>query len=303
MTTPTRPFETISDILSFKDEWLNHATDCTWSDPEEIVRALREEGAVLIPAYCIHYEASNDGSGLVLQTFTTNNETAQNHKPSTESTKKALALLGLDYDQLLQIASDQARIHGPTFHDKHWGGHAPVIRDQPEYPELIKHVIDPTVAELYSNKTQHRVYNKIPLDPKKLTQDHGPWTDWAITVSLRIDKLFTNQPVTVNFALAFYDNVALCEGHWPIVGWSDWDLRNSTNSIRTLFDKYLKELYQIPSTDQDIDPKSKHTALPPLDDYLSKAKRTALQYTPKSRDRRATKWLSHNEMVFRQWNP
>ena len=284
MVNPTRQFEKMSDIQSFKEEWLVHATSCTWSDPEEIERALREEGAVLIPAYCIHYEASNNGSGLLLQTFTTNNESSQDHKPSTESTKKALALLGLDYDQLLQKAGRQARINGPTFHDKHWDGHAPINRDQPEYPELIKHVIDPTIAELYSNSTQHRLYNKIPLDPKKITQENGPWTDWAVTVSLRIDRLFTNRPITVNFALAFYDNCALCEGHWPIVGWSDWDLKNSKNSIRTLFDKHLEELYPKSPTDPES---------------IRKSKRTSLQYTFENRDKRATRWLSHNEMEFR----
>lgn len=283
-STPSRPLEEISDILSFKDEWLSHATSCTWSDPAEIERALRDEGAILIPAYCIHYEASNDGSGLLLQTVTTENQNLPNRKPSTESFRKALKILGLDYNHLLQAAQSQARNKGPTFHDKHWNGHTPENQDQPKYPELIKHVLDPTVAELYSNKTQHRVNNKIPLDQSKTVQDHGPWTDWAITVSLRVDRLFTNQPIIANFVLAFYDNVALCEGHWPIVGWSNWDLNERLSSIKNEFDIQLEELFPT-QIGRKPDP------------HL---KRNSLNYTPKDRDMRATEWLNNDEMVFRR---
>ena len=282
-STPSRPLEEISDILSFKDEWLSHATSCTWFDPAEIERALRDEGAILIPAYCIHYEASNDGSGLLLQTVTTENTNSPDKKPSTESSKKALKILGLDYNRLLQAAKSQAHISGPTFHDKYWGGHAPAYQDQPKYPELIQRVLDPTVAELYSNKTQHRVNDKIPVDQNKTIQDRGPWTDWAIAVSLRVDRLFTNRPIIANFALAFYDNVALCEGHWPIVGWSDWDLNERLSSIKTMFDIQLGEIFPAQIGNKP-DPHQK---------------RNSLKYTPKARDTRATKWLNDDEMVFR----
>ena len=238
----------------------------------------------MIPAYCIHYEASNDGSGLSLQTFTTMDECPDSLKPSSESVKKALSLLGLDYDLLLPLARDQVNTSGTVFHDTYWNGHAPENHNPPAYPELIKYLVDQTVSELYSNKTQHRVYKEIPLDPNKTVQDQGPWTDWAITISLRVDKLFTNQPIAVNFDLGFYDNVALREGFWPIIGWSKWDNMHRIPRMSGIFDRYLDAVFSTGDPPRDLE---------------TPRKRTTMRYKTSKRDMRAEKWLQSNELVFR----
>ena len=204
------------EIEEFQDKWLRRLYSTPWADLEEVENTFYEQNAVLIPMYVIQYEASNKDGEFWLETSTTRNEDIDGHKPSEESVAKALQIIGLNYAEFLEWVIGKDEPQRGSFHDKYWKGHVASCRYQPELPRMVKLLIDRKIEDLYSNQTQSRVTPQTKLDHDKTVQNEGPWTDWAVMISLRIDKLFTNENIIVSMNITCYDNCATAEGFWPI---------------------------------------------------------------------------------------
>ena len=273
-------------IESFRKSWLKILNQAPWSDLEEIKNALFKENAILIPMYVVHYAANEEKGRLKIRTHTTRNDDTSETKPSMASIERALSLVGLTYETLMSMAVKDDNSQG-KFHNELWKGHVHESKGQPPLPDLIKYLLDEKVADLYSEANQARI-TKGPSNAKA-----KGWTDWAILLSLRIDRVFSNKDIILTLSITCYDNTAIDEGHWPI---PEDEFAKSGKEIIRRFDLHFRKL-----TEQLYGPEGK--------EYLptsSDADRKQLRYEPTTQDAKADEWLELNQAVLSQkgvyWN-
>lgn len=204
--------ENLLEIQSFKEAWLRIISDSPWADLAEIENVLKSDGAILVPIYTVHYEAITPKQNFKLQTVTTCNNDPPGIKPSEETLKRALDLVNLNCDSL--VAKYRQRGLRTRFHEQYWVGHSTLCADQPALPELVQFILDKPISELYADQLRNSSNEDI-VSGQEL-KSNNLMTDWALVLYMRVDRLFTDKKVEVNFDIGFYDNVAVGEGHWPV---------------------------------------------------------------------------------------
>ena len=272
------------DMIKLKEQWLNFLQKTPWADLSEIKTTFYEENAILVPMYVVHYDARSDANDFWIETWTTRNDDPKEFRPSKDSMEEALKLIKIEYEELLEMAKGINKNSKADFHEKFWKGHREDSKDQPALPELFKHLLDGKVEDLYSNTNQARVTPQIQRNKSMTTQTIGPWTDWAIMLSLRIDKLFTNQDIVVSMHIACHDNGAVGEGFWPIQEYEmmTWP-SGQIGEMGRRFD-FLVNGLQCASTI-----KSEHGLL---------SSRKHAEYNITKEDERAENWLTENHALL-----
>ena len=272
---------TFDQIEEFKQAWLTTLRQAPWMDLEEVRRTLLEDNAILIPMYVVHYEAYDEQNHFCIRTHTTRNNDDQENKPSVTSIEKALNTIGLNYDGLMKMASKDVKSENAEFHREFWTGHAATSKDQPPLPDLIKCLLDEKIRDLYSESGQARVDRKRNK-PGLSTQipSRAPWTDWAILISVRVDRLFTNKDIVLSLKITCYDNCVIEEGHWPIP--EDEFQQFGEKSIKKLDQRFMKLI------DHLFKPK---VGKPNVD-------RKHLYYESTVQDSQADKWLNLNHAIL-----
>lgn len=272
---------TPDQIEEFKQTWLSTLRKAPWMDLEEVRTTLLEENAILIPMYVVHYEGFNEQDRFCIRTHTTRNDDDQEKKPSANSIDNALKSIGLNYDKLMKMAVKDEKSKSAEFHNEYWTGHAPSSKDQPPLPELVKHLLDEKIKDLYSEAGQARV-SRRRLKPGLSTQtpSKAPLTDWAILISLRVDRAFTNKDIVLSLNITCYDNASIEEGHWPIP--EDEFEQFGEKSIKKLEQRFtglVDHLFKSQMDKVDVD-------------------RKQIDYEPVLQDFQANKWLNLNHATL-----
>ena len=276
----------VDQIEAFRQNWLQILRQAPWMDLEEVRLALSEEHAILIPLYVTHYEAVKENGNLGVKTHTTRNKDSYKNKPSVDSIKKGLASIGLTYAKLMDMASKNDNGQGCAFHDTFWKGHAQTSKKQPPLPNLIKFLLDEKIRYLYSGPGQARVSpREDPADSKELFRSEGPWTDWAILISLRIDRLFTNKDIILSLNITCYDNAVIHEGYWPIP--EDEFEQFGESTIQKLDEQFQKLFNRLFNSDGEKPA-----------EQASESNRKQLTYESVAQDLEAGNWLNLNHAVL-----
>ena len=199
------------ELEAFRTSWLQTLSESRWADIEEVKVILVNENAMLIPLYAIQYRPCHDDKGAGYQTITARSEF---NPPSEESITQRLQQVGLSYEELVQMAKGGSESDKCAFHDKYWRGSISSGGPDSDIPELIKLMIDEKAKELL-------ILPKKSGEKSSSDQQHEESNDWtkadvAFTISVRIDRLFTNKDAILSLNVSCYDGNDLSNDPWII---------------------------------------------------------------------------------------
>ena len=165
--------------IQFIEEWIEYLKMTPWADDETLFGNLRFENAVSWPFYCIHYE-TDMSDGFRVKSHTLWDE--DNRVPGIDYLKRVSEIFEINFEVLCEEIMKKSN----SFHERFYDGHREEDSAKPPMHQIFQRLMNDVLTVAYETEISEGRRNSKGVD-------------MAITICLRIDNLFSNKPIEINF--------------------------------------------------------------------------------------------------------
>ena len=166
------------DILHLLNDWISYLDTTPWANEDNIFENLNEN-AISFPIYSTQYEIQNVDPVKITNVQIWQHDVRQ---PNIEHFKTACNILNINYEQLYEYILTKNN----DFHQQYWTPNKNSNGKIESIDQVYQRLMNETLMQCYQEELKTKNRNALALD-------------YTIAISIRIDNLFSNKEIEINF--------------------------------------------------------------------------------------------------------
>ena len=197
------------DILQLLNDWISYLETTPWSNADNIFENF-DENAISFPIYSTQYEVLNTDPVKITNVQIWQHDVRQ---PNIEHFKTTCNILNINYEQLYEYILTKSN----EFHQQYWTPRNNSSDKMEPIDPVYQRLMNDTLLQCYQEELETKNRNTLALD-------------YTIAISIRIDNLFSNKEIEINFEnyVNATENYVLQLGH---LGFHQLDITHDVTGV------------------------------------------------------------------------